>query len=67
MILFTWENCTKCDEVKNYIKENNIEIEILDNTTEEWLGIQSKYRIMSVPCLIKDNNIFFGDKVIPNL
>lgn len=66
MILFTWENCPKCEEVKAYIKQNNIDIQILDQSTREGRDIQNKYRIMSVPCLIKEKLYFWND-VIPNL
>lgn len=67
MILFTWANCPKCDEVKSYIKNNNIEIQILDWSTREWRDLQNKYRIMSVPCLIKEDKIYIWNDVIPNL
>ena len=67
MILFTWENCPKCEEVKNYIKQNNIDIEILDQKSRKGRDIQTQYRIMSVPFLIKDNKSYVWNDVIPNL
>ena len=68
MKLLIWDDCTKCDEVKAYIKANNISDVILCHESEragrEFLR---ENPVLWKPCLLKDGNLYFRDSIIPNL
>lgn len=52
--LFTGDDCPNCAVAKQYIADNNLDIEIvhIDPTNRAWRDLQMQYRVMGVPTLI---------------
>lgn len=70
MKLFTLENCPPCEQLKNFLKHNNIfdKFEILhifrDDTknSEEDLELIKKYGIRSFPAMVIDEKLVEHNK-----
>ncbi|QDF14392.1 hypothetical protein [Staphylococcus phage PMBT8] len=54
LILISASWCTNCVPVKNFIKENNIDVEYID--AEESPDIPAKYGVMTLPSLVDNRN-----------
>ena len=52
--LFTGDDCPNCAVAKQYISDNNLDIEIvhIDPTNRAGRDLQMQYRVMGVPTLI---------------
>ena len=55
MILITTENCTKCEEIKEFIKTNNILINTPEIESSVYNEVVNKYRIMSAPVVVLED------------
>lgn len=54
-LLLTASFCQPCQQVKKYIQENGMDVEIVDVTEQP--EVASEYGIRSVPVLIVDNGL----------
>ncbi|ENO12073.1 glutaredoxin-like protein [Thermoplasmatales archaeon SCGC AB-539-C06] len=55
--IFTTPMCPKCNALKESMKEEKIEVEVVDATTPEGLEQARKYQVSSVPTVL-----FFDEK-----
>lgn len=58
MILVTTDRCPKCPAAKEMLKEKGIKFEVVN--AHENADIVAKYRLVSVPALIKDEEVHVG-------
>lgn len=55
------ENCKNCISVKDKLNNDNIEFEYLAVSYKDILVIANKYNHPSIPIVIFDDNVVFGD------
>ena len=60
MRLLTMPGCMPCKMVKQYFKENDIDVEIIDVTEHE--DLVEQYNIKQTPSLILDDNTVLAGK-----
>ena len=73
MILLTLENCPPCEQVKKFIKEQNIEIPThfyyrdMSKNSEELIEILSSLKVKKFPQLIVGEETYLGINIINKL
>lgn len=50
--LFTTQSCPKCPEVKEFVKESGIQVEMVDAGSAEGLTQAREYNVTAVPTFI---------------
>lgn len=63
--LYTTKTCPNCEIVKEHFNKNNIEYELVDAELKENRLFLIKNKIMSVPCVVtEDNNFIVGNSIL---